>query len=131
MELPTYITVEEAARRYRIPEDTLTKMVEDGKIRAVKVNGGVAVAVEAVTMLAVKSEEGDELVSIREASRRLNVPPGVISRWHKYGWLSVRGSGPNRMILISMCQAEKLAALREQQGKRGRRLIPKDCGLTV
>jgi hypothetical protein len=42
--LPIYITPSEATRRYRVSRGALTRPVKSGSIRAVKIDGGVAVA---------------------------------------------------------------------------------------
>jgi len=45
-----YLLLEEAARRYRISIEGLTRLMESGKIRAVKVGKGMAVALDAAQM---------------------------------------------------------------------------------
>jgi excisionase family DNA binding protein len=127
-ELPTYITLEEAARRYRISREVLTNLVESGKIKAVKIDGRVAVADMDIAVVAAQLQikEDDELVSLNEAARRLGLSTATIWWWHRRGWLPGKGYGPNRTILVSFNRARALATLRENFGKgRGHRLIDK------
>ncbi len=127
--LPTYIPFREAAARYGLSEATLRLAVEKGIIRAVRLLGEeIAVADEDVAVIAAQQEareEGDELVSISEAARRLGINSGIVWWWYKHGWLPALGRGPNRAIFVSFKRAKELASLREKRGKRGRRLIPK------
>lgn len=46
LDLPTYIPLAEAAERYNFGRQVLTRLVEDGRIRAARINGSVAVAEE-------------------------------------------------------------------------------------
>ena len=129
--LPTYIPLTEAAARYGLSEAALRRAVSDGIIRAVRLLGeGIAVADEDVAVIAAQKEakeEGDELVSLNEAARRLGVDSQTIWRWHKYGWLQKRGTGPRKAVLISLRQARQLYILyKKRGGVRGRRLIPKE-----
>ncbi len=128
VKLPTYIPLDEAADKYRLTAEALTRAVEDGIIRAVKINGGIAVAEEDTAVVAAQVqavEKGDKLVSISEAARRLDLNSGIVWWWYKRGWLPEQGRGPNRAIFVSLNRARALASLREKRGKRGRRLIPK------
>ncbi len=129
--LEEFISLDEAARRYHIPAKVLMEMVESGKIRAVRVDEGVAVDKETLSTLVAQkqaTEGGDELVSISEAARRLGLNSGIVWWWYKHGWLPAQGRGPNRIIFVSFNHAKALAALRNERGKRGRRLIPRTSG---
>ena len=132
-ELPTYILLEEAARRYRINREVLTNFVESGKIKAVQIDGRVAVADMDIAVVAAQmqaSDDGDELVSLNEAARRLGVHSSYLSHWVDYGWLKVESYGPRRAKLVSFKKAEALAKLHKSRGYyRGSRLIPR--GRTV
>jgi predicted site-specific integrase-resolvase len=126
VELPIYITLEEASRRYRIDHEALTRLVESGRIKAVKIDGRAAVAEQDVAVAAVREQagsSGDELVSIAEAGRRLGVNPGIIFAWVEYGWIPVMAVGSRRAKLIPFGRAKALAELRKRRGLRGRRLI--------
>ena len=51
LNLPIYIPRAEAVKRYHVNVETLTRTVESGMIRAVQINGEVAVADEDITAL--------------------------------------------------------------------------------
>ena len=126
--LEIYILLEDAAKKYGLSAKVLTHAVEIGIIRAVRVNGGIAVAEEDVAVVAAQAraeKEGDELVSLNEAARRLGVRPSTVWQWYSNGWLPAQGRGSNRAILVSFHRAQALAGLWRKRGKRGRRLIPR------
>ena len=133
--LPTYIPLPEATARYGLSEAALRRAVETGIIRAVRLLGeGIAVADEDVAIVAAQQEagkEGDELVSISEAARRLNIPSGTISRWVAYGWLPCVATGARRAKLVSWQRAQALARLKRERGKRGSRLVPRGKEVSV
>ena len=128
--LPTYISLREAAARYGLSEAALRRGVETGIIRAVRLLGeGIAVADEDVAVVAAQQEagkEGDELVSISEAARKLGISSSIVWEWYNKGWLPAKGRGARRAILVSFSRAQKLADLRKANGRRGRRLIPRN-----
>lgn len=99
-ELPSYVTLDEAARRYRISRETLTQMIESGKIRAVKVDGRVAVA--ECDVLAV-SEPDPELrgrpIRVSKAAEKYNIPHGTLVRWARGGLVHVIREGPKLLEL--------------------------------
>lgn len=104
-------------------------MIESGKIKAVKIDGRVAVEIGVLKSLlanqvANQMSQGKELVSLSEAARRLGLNVSTVWWWHKHGWLPQEGSGPNRVILVDFNRARALAKLRSTIGKgRGSRLI--------
>jgi predicted site-specific integrase-resolvase len=125
-----YLLLEEAALRRGISPEALSKLVESGKIRAVKINGKMAVAVkdsEIASVLAILDDgKDDELVSISEAARRLGIYSCLVSNWVKYGWVKVQGRGERGAKMVPFKQVQALANLRAQRGyHRGSRLLPK------
>lgn len=120
--LPEYITLDEATRRYQVDRQTLTKFVESGIIRAVTVDGKLAVSVMDMATIALQSAPDEEWVTISEAARRLGIPHSFIANWVRYGWLKHKPYGA-RAKLVPMSQASVLAELKRQYGKRGSRLI--------
>ena len=85
----------------------------------------------AVVAAQVQAEdEGDELVSISEAGRRLGLNSRIVYQWYKNRWLKEKGRGSNRVIFVSWKQAQSLDKLRVMRGgMRGRRLIPRGMDL--
>ncbi len=130
VELPEYLPLEEAARRYKVGLEILKQAIENGKIRAVRAEGRTLVASEDAMTVAVQvqaSNAGDEIVSINEAGRRLGIHPATISAWVSYGWIPVITVGKRRAKLIPLSRVVALNKLRQEYGKRGRRLIPRDA----
>jgi transposase-like protein len=81
------------------------------------------VAIVAAQILDV---DDDELVSISEAARRLDMYSSTIWQWHRLGWLKEHGRGSNRVIFVSWRQVQALEELHRKHSKRGQRLIPRD-----
>ncbi len=128
--LPTYIPLAEAARRYGLSGAALRRAVENGIIRAVRLLGeGIAVADEDVAVMAAQQEargEGDELVSLNEAARRLGIDSSTVWWWYKHGWLEKKGAGARNAVMVSWKRVQGLHKLYQKRGgQRGRRLIPR------
>ena len=128
--LPTYIPLHKAVVRYDLSETVLRRAVDNGIIRAVRLMGGkVAVADEDVAVMKARQyalTNGDELVSLSEAARRLEIDSATVWRWYNHGWLPKEGSGPRRAIFVSWNRAQQLHELYKRRGGiKGRRLIPR------
>ena len=126
-DLPKFVPLEEAANRYEVDPQVLDCAVEDNAIRAISVNGIVLVDDEDVAVITVQMKkpkaDEDELISISEVARRLELPSATISRWQELGWLPAIASGPRRAKLVSWTRAQALSEIREARGRR--RLIPR------
>ena len=96
-DLPTYIPLREAAERYGVARKSLTQLVDSGRIRAVKINGGFAVAEEDVIDTTVRREDFEHLhglgISIAEASRKYDVPYSTLHGWMERQYIRVLGPG--------------------------------------
>lgn len=128
-DLPEYILLEEAVHSYDIEPHLLYAAVADGTVRIVKVGERILVDTEDVAVISAQMAnpcEEDELVSLNEAARRLNLGFGTVSRWQEHGWLPIVGNGPGRSKLVSWTQARALGKLREIHGRPRSRLIPRD-----
>ncbi|MDX9954782.1 MAG: hypothetical protein RBT75_11830 [Anaerolineae bacterium] len=127
LSLPEFIPLTEAATRHNINPQVLDQAVSDGAVHVVKVGEDLLVKDEDVSVIAVqlrKVDPGeDELVSISEVARRLNLSPGTVSQWQELGWLPMLATGPNRVKLVSWTRAKALDELRQARGRR--RLIPR------
>lgn len=102
-------------RRYAIGDEQLEQAIAGGLLRAVRLSDFVAVEELGVAVLTAQisaSAQGDELVSVNKAARRLNVNPGTVWRWHIHGWLPLAEYGRRRAILVSLTRANALADLR-------------------
>lgn len=66
-ELPTYISISEAVEKYAVDRRKLTQLVNSGRVRAARVDGGVIVAEEDVN--AISTLDLPNYVSISEAAK--------------------------------------------------------------
>ncbi len=92
VKLPTYIPLTEAARRYGMSQEALTRAVADGIMRAVRTpDGRVLVASEDVAV--VTKEQFSHLqgqgISIRGASRKYDVPVSTLRSWARQGHIKI------------------------------------------
>ena len=126
-DLPKFVPLEEAANRYNIDPQMLGRAVEDNAIHAVRVGAEVLVNDHDVAMVTIQTQapdpNGDELISINEVARRLELPLGTVSRWQERGWLPMQATGPGRAKLVSWARAKALDELRQSRGRR--HLIPR------
>ncbi len=87
MELPMYIPLSEAAEKYRIGRQALTRLVTDGRIRAANVGGGVVVSEEDVKVTASREQLWEKVAHLD------GHPIGVKEAARKYG-LGTAHTGP-------------------------------------
>ena len=99
-ELDTQLTLEQVARQYGVPPETLIQMSRDGIIRAAKSGSDQekpAVTVSTVAAAAnivkeeIKPEHYEHLrgqkIRLMEASRRFEVDEANLRNWIKYGYI--------------------------------------------
>lgn len=128
-DLPEYLPLNCASREYAIPLEVLERAVEDGMITAALLNDQVLVLGADVVVIAaqvLKATPDDELVSLNEAARRLEINSSVVCKWEAYGWLPVIATGSRNAKLVSWERVKALGTLHRRQGRRGSRLIPRD-----
>ncbi len=143
-DLPTFIPLEEAAQRYGLSRAALTRLVEDGKIKAAHVNGGIAVAqdetqtiVHKVTAIMairdklwsqVKHLE-DEPISMSQACEKYpEINFASLSRWVIQGYIRTLNSptniGRGHKKLLNEADVAYTAAILRMRGKRpGKRVF--------
>ena len=121
MTLESYLTLSEAARKYGVSTDALTRLVKAGIIRAVHNEEGTAVITvqtvdnaTAVKMILdeIKPEQYEHLrgkkIRATEASKRYEVSQANLSRWADAGYIHVI---ERRQRLLFLDEADvKLAA---------------------
>lgn len=111
-ELQSYLTLSEAARKYGVSRDTLTRLAQDGIIRAIHNEEGTAVitvqTVDNATAVKIildeiKPEQYGHLrgkrIRLVEASREYEVDQPNLSNWVRYGYIRVLGQGFQRLEL--------------------------------
>ena len=91
MKIPHYIPIDQAVERYSISRAALTQAVETGKMRAVRVNGFVAVAEEDMKVLVVELDENlvGKPIRVTEAAEKYGVSHANLSRWADAGYICI------------------------------------------
>ena len=119
IDLPTYIPLKEAAERYRLGRGALTSLVESGRIRAVQVNGGVAVAEEDVDIATIRVDESLRGCPIRvtEAAERYGVSQTTLSTWAGKGLIHIIERRP-RLLLLDEADVKLAVEIFKQARKR-------------
>jgi predicted site-specific integrase-resolvase len=134
-ELPTYIPVAEATEKYRVGRRELNRLVDSGRVRAVKINGGIAVAEEDVRTTTKRDELWTQVeqlqdvpIGIKEASEKYHLAPTSIYGWIRHGYVRViddqRTRGRGRKRTLNEADVAYIALVAEERGRRpGKRII--------
>lgn len=135
MELPTYIPLAEAARRYHLDRQALTHAVESGRMKAIQVKGEITVAEEDIRMAAkrkelwrqVESLDG-EPIAIGAAREKYNLGAASLYKWIKLGYVRViedlRGRGRGRKRTLNEADVAYIALVADERGRQpGKRII--------
>ncbi len=99
MNLPVFLPIEEAASKYQIPLTVLTRLVQDGKIEAIQLDGRVAVSEESLkTKEQIIKERFSCLVgqpiTISEAVEKYHITSHqTIRNWVARGYVKVVDGG--------------------------------------
>lgn len=127
--LESFLTLQEAAAKYKISAEVLTHFANSGKIRAVRLNGNggeIAVAEEDVEKAAreLALEDCTELkgkgIRVSNAAEKYGIPYQTLSRWAYAKRIRIMEQGPRLLIVneADVARAAKLAAeLGMRQGK--------------
>ncbi len=128
-ELPEYIPLAQAARRYGIPEETLKRAVESGTIRAVQLGEEVAVREGDVEKIIIRREDFEHLrgksIWVMEAARKYGVPNPTISNWAKRGFIRILGREGRKTLLDEADVAYCAAVYKAKGGRRGKWIFDK------
>ncbi len=91
MESLNYIPIDQAIKHYPISRAALTQAIQTGKMRAVKVDGSIAVAEEDMKILAIELDDSLAGKPIRalEAAEKYNVTHASINRWVNAGYIPI------------------------------------------
>lgn len=128
-ELPTVLTTTELCERWRCTPRTLERMARDGRIRRVKLRGGVRYPVEEVRRIEGVAVRGDAQA---EEDRRPTLPPVVERTWytvcvaHRKG--GVAKSTTTWYLARELARAGKRVLLRDLDPQQGLRDILRDHG---
>lgn len=131
VELPEFLPLEEAARRYGVVPQTLISLVESGKIKAVRIEGRIAV--EANVFLReslwekVKHLDGKPISMSDACEKYPQINFASLSRWVARGYIRViasdSGRGRGRKRLLNEADVAYAALLNSERGKPGRKLF--------
>ncbi len=134
VELPRYIPLAEALRRFRISEEVLKEAVESGKIRVAHIGEEVTVAEQDVRELAkgqevvvVRREDFEHLrgnrLGIAEAARKYGLHHQTLSRWVRRGIIRSLGRSGNRVLVDEADVAYAATIYRLKEGRKGMRIF--------
>jgi predicted site-specific integrase-resolvase len=131
--LRTYIPLSEAVRRYDLDPGILTRMIEDGRIDAVRTNGDIAVAEEDVDRTRKTMSKRDELwrrvrhldgrpIGLREGCRKYDFSSPSVYNWINKGYIRVlkdtRGGGRGRKRLLNEADLAYAALVAKERGQQ-------------
>lgn len=91
MKIPNYIPIDQATKHYPISRAALTQAIQAGKMRAIQVNGVMAVAEEDMKILAIDLDEGlkGNPIRVTEAAEKYSVSQANLSRWANAGYIRI------------------------------------------
>ena len=92
MELPRYIPIDQASKQYSVSRAALTRAIQTGKMKAVRVSDDtIVVAEEDMKILAIELDQDLVGVSIRatEAAKKYGVNHQNLNRWADAGYIQV------------------------------------------
>jgi predicted site-specific integrase-resolvase len=109
-ELEAYLTLPEAARKYGVSRDALTRLARDGIIRAVQNEEGTAVITVSTVAAAadvirdeIRPEQYEHLrgerIRLMEASRKYDVADQNLYRWAERRYIHILDQGFQRLEL--------------------------------
>ncbi len=137
VELPRYIPLAEALRRFRISEEALKEAVESGKIRVAHIGEEVTVAEQDVRELAkgqevvvVRREDFEHLrgnkLGIAEAARKYGLQHRTVSNWVRKGIVRKLGQVGQKVLIDEADIAFAAYIYKLKGGRQGMRIFDKD-----
>jgi len=136
--LPVYVPLEESLRRFAVDRETLRQAVERGEVKAMTIDGTLAVAEEDVRVLSirvnlwklVKHLEGVP-IGVGEACEKYGLPLASLYRWIQWGYIRVMseatGKGRGKKRILNEADVAYAHLLRQRLGKgRGHRFFTKE-----
>lgn len=137
VELPRYIPLAEALRRFRISEEVLKEAVESGRIRSAIIGEEVTVAEQDVRELAkgqevviVRREDFEHLrgnqLGISEAARKYGLRQQTLSRWIQRGIVRTVGRQGRKVLVDEADVAFASAVYHHKGGRQGMRIFDEE-----
>ena len=128
VQLDQYVPLPQAAKRLKISSASLQGLIDSGNIRAVKLNGTVAVA-ESELEQVITREKFEHLrgtpISISDAVDKYQLKTQTIRNWIEHGYIKVVKEGYG-MQLDQSDVAYCAAVYHSLGGTRGKRLFDDD-----
>jgi predicted site-specific integrase-resolvase len=127
-EFERFIFLDDAAKKYGIHVDTLVGLVEEGQLRAVRVNRKIAIAENEVFDLIKQTVAGraryatleGKPIRVSEASEKYQIPHATLSKWAKRGYIRVIEQR-RRLLLLNEADIARAKDLAERLGMKGGR----------
>lgn len=110
MDLDDFITLEQAAEKYEIERKLLTKLVQDGKIKAGRLDSRIILQEDEVKRASMTKEKiwarvahlDGQGIGMAEAARKYNMHHRTVSRWAQAGYIRVlKRDGPGKKVLVN------------------------------
>ncbi len=133
-DLPRYIPLAEALRRYHISEEALKEVISSGKIRTAYIGEEVTVAEQDVRELAkgqevvvVRREDFEHLrgnkLGIGEAARKYGLQHQTISNWVRRGIIRKVGQQGQKVLIDEADIAYAAQIYKLKKGGQGKRIF--------
>lgn len=138
VELPEFLPLEEAARRYRLSPEALTQAIESGKVRAARLNGRIWVAAEDIQKMTKRDMLWAQVahldgkpIALEQACLQYAISSPSLYKWISAGYVRVledhRGGGRGRKRLLNEADVAYAALVAQERGKRrGRAVFTED-----
>jgi hypothetical protein len=128
LQLEQYIPLPQAAKRLKISVASLQSLIESSHIRAVKMNGTIAVAESELDQV-ITREQFDNVsgmpITLSEAAEKYSISRITFRQWTQRGYIRVVKEGYG-MELDEADVAYCAAVYNAQGGTRGKRLFDED-----
>jgi hypothetical protein len=136
MALPHYIPLSQAAQDSRLSVARLKQLISDRIIRAIEVQGEIAIDGDAVRSLMRKEDLPeykkfkhlkDKTLGIAEAARKYDIALKTMQQWVQREFIKREGTEGAQKVLINEQDVAYCVEIYKQAGKRkGRRLFNDD-----
>ncbi len=136
-EMPVYILMDEATRRYGIDQKVLVRLVESGKIRAARLDGQVLVMDEDIQKITLRDKLWSQVahldqrpITLYQARAQYRIGSVTLYNWINQGIVRVlkrAQKGKKPLVLINEADVAYAALVARERGvSRGRRTFTPD-----
>ncbi len=133
--LPVYVPFEESLRRFAVDGETLRQAVERGEVKAITIDGTLAVAEEDVRVLSIRVNLWRQVrhlegvpIGVRDAYQKYGLSPTTLYRWIESGYIRVMkettGKGRGKKRILNEADVAYADLLRRRLGgRKGKRFF--------